>query len=349
MRVDGEGESPFRRHARQQSGFCAALGAPFTALLCRVLADSIPAASQLGRRLDAWPADPNADALVLRIAGGLHATVLAGDAPALAELYPPAPLPDSDRLAAAVGPVLHDPAFARWLESAPQTNEVGRSGPLAAGMLAVLAATDLPLALFELGASAGLNLLPDRYCLKLGGTTAGSADSPLTIQPQWEGQDPPDVALRIANRAGVDLNPLAVTDPTAAVAMLAYVWPDQPERLARMRHAIALAKIDPPLILAGDAAAFVEANVWPQRGVTTTVFHSIALQYFSKDAQGRIAAHMARAGAAASPAAPLAWLRYEMADPSNPGAPELRLRLWPGDDRLLAVGHPHGSSLKWLA
>ena len=353
MTEGGVGSSPFRRHAHQQAGFCDSLGAPFTAMLCRVLADAIPADSALGRRLDSWAGDPATDALVLRLAAGLHAAVLSGAAPDLASLYPrscsrPSPPGDPAKLYRAAAPILHAADFAGWLESAPQTNEVGRSGPLAAGMLEAIAATGLPLALFELGASAGLNLVPDRFCLQLGDVLCGAPASPLVIEPCWEGASPPAVPLAIHSRQGVDLNPLDTTDPAAAQRMLAYVWPDQPDRLQRMRLAIAIAADDPPAVARDDAATFVETRVQPRAGVVTMVFHSIAHQYFPPATQSRIASHMQRTGADATAAAPLAWLRYEMADPARPAAPELRLKLWPGDDRLLAVGHAHGSSLKWL-
>ena len=279
--------------------------------------------------------------------GGLHAAVLAGTAPALASMYPPAPMPDADELWAAMQPVLHAPEYADWLDSAPQTNEVGRTGALAPGMLLVTAETGLPLALFELGASAGLNLLADRYALHLGGVRAGNLQAALIIAPLWEGADPPAAPLTIASRAGVDLNPLSGADATR---MLAYVWPDQPHRLQAMRAALDIAAANPPPVQKGDAADFVEQEIWPKPGVATVVFHSIAFQYFPQTTQTRIAEHMARAGAAATAWAPLAWLRFEMSDPSAPSAPELRLRLWPGGlDRLLAVGHPHGAFLRWLA
>jgi hypothetical protein len=342
-------DSPFRLHARQQAIFCEGLAAPFTARLCGLLADRIDPASALGTRLDQWPGEPSTDALVLRLTGGLHSAARSGRAPVLAALYPPAPAPSDDALWEGLAPVLETPAFLTFLESAPQTNEVGRSAALAAGMLHIAARTGLPLSLLELGASAGLNLQPDRYDLQLGGTRAGDQASALAIAPEWSGPPPPAVPLRIADRRGVDLNPLSpVTD---ADRLLAYVWPDQPERLQRMRAALEIAAADPPQVDEGDAAAFTEAHARPKKGIATTVFHSIAFQYFPPDTQARIVAHMERAGAAASASAPLAWLRYEMSDPANPALPELRLTLWAGadsgEDELLAVGHPHGRSVRW--
>jgi len=342
--------SPFRHHAAKQAVFCEALGAPFTAGLCRLLGERIAAASPLGQTLDSWPTDPATDALVLRLTGGLHAAARSGTAPALQALYPPAPTPAPDALWAAVQPILEAPAFAPWLQSAPQTNEVGRSGALAPAMLVAAAQTGLPLALFELGASAGLNLFPDHFALRLGGVSAGDPLSALVIQPQWQGADPPAVPLLIASREGVDLNPLSVASAADVTRMLAYVWPDQPERLERMQRAIAIAALNPPLLVSGDAAAYVEQRIRPRRGVTTLLFHSIAFQYFPPETQGRITAHVQAAAQAATTDAPLGWLRYEMTDPAHPASPELRLRLWPdGEDRLLAVGHPHGHSVHWLA
>ena len=347
-------DSPFRAHARWQAHWCTALGSPFTAQLCTLVADRLDPATPLARRLNSWPGNPQDDALMLRITGGLHALVRAGKAPALAALYPPNPAPDPDTLRAALSPVLAGKAILPWLDSAPQTNEVARSGVLVPGFLSIAAETGLPLALLELGCSAGLNLVPDRYAYRLGTLDAGNHDSCLRIEPIWEGADPPAAPLRIASRAGVDLNPLDLLDPDARNRLLAYVWPDQPQRLERMARAIAITAEDPPEIVKGDAADFVETRVRTCKGVTTTVFHSIAFQYFPPETQGRITAHMEEAGARATPSAPLAWLRFEMepgADGTNhSGAPTLRLKLWPtGEDRLLGRAHPHGKLVQWLA
>ena len=342
--------SPFRRHAEAQARFCDASEAPFTARLCRLLGAHVDPGSALGLRLDSWPRDPGTDALALRLTGGLHAAVLSGSAPELAACYPPDATGDDARLWAAIAPVLRTSAFLAYVDSAPQTNEVMRSAPLAAGLLAVAAETGLALSLLELGASAGLNLLPDRYRLELGGVLAGDPQSALVLAPRWGGAPPPDVPLRIASRAGVDLNPLDPSNPADRVRLLSYVWPDQPERLARMRAALAIAGQSAVQILAGDAADFVERHAVPTAGMATVVMHSIAFQYFPADTQARIAAQLGSAGATATADAPLAWLRYEMSDPANPSFPELRLTLWPGGrDRLLAVGHAHGASIGWRA
>lgn len=345
-------DSPFRRHARWQAGWCRALGSPFTALLCEMIADRLPTDTPLGRRLDGWPGSPDDDALMLRLTGGLHGRVRSGKAPALAALYPPASSPDPDSLWAALEPELSANAFLPWLDSAPQTNEVARSSGLMPGFLTIAAETGLPLALYELGCSGGLNLLPDHYAYRLGGLSTGNPESLLLLEPEWIGADPPDVPLRIASRAGVDLAPPDLSDPQQRARMLAYVWPDQTARLERMALAMTIVAEAPPEIVLGDAADFVETRVKPKKGVATTVFHSIAMQYFPDSAKARISQHMQKMGKRARADAPLAWLRFEQETPGAGEPPTLRLTLWPGgeaagEDRLLARVHPHGALVAW--
>jgi hypothetical protein len=274
--------------------------------------------------------------------------VRSGALPALAACYPPNVAPSDSALATALTGALADDRLLVWLHSAPQTNEVARSGVLMPGMLAIAQATGLPLSIYELGASAGLNLRLDAYDYGLGGHQYGPADAPLSLTPRWTGPPPPQVPLRIVRRRGVDLNPLDLNDAATRERLLAYVWPEQVERVARLQAAMAAFVADPVALDQGDAADWLETQVAPQVGVATVVFHSIAFQYFPPATKTRIAAHMAAIGAQATLAAPLAWLRFELDDASAGAAPTLRLRLWPGEDRLLAHTHPHGAQIKWL-
>lgn len=340
-------EASIREAFEKQAGWCEAVDAPFVARLCRSLAVALDPATPFGARVLAWAGDPFGDALMMRVTGGLNALVRSGDLPALAAHYPPhAPGPDFDAVLAAA---LHDDRLLSWLDGPPQTNEVGRSGVLMSGLLAIAAATRLPLALFELGASGGLNLRLDSYGYTLGGRRYGPEDATVRLAPKWHGAPPPDATVAVVARRGVDLAPVDVTDPAAQARLLAYVWPDQPERVARLEAALLAAAADPARVDRADAADWVEARVAPVEGRTGVVFHSIAFQYFPPRTQARIAAHMAAQGELATAAAPLAWLRYEMAV-DDPGAPPtLRLTLWPGgEDRLLAHAHPHGASVRWL-
>lgn len=339
---------------RQQAQFCAALGAPFTSAVCDVLAATVPPRSLTGLRLDAWPGEPMTDALPMRLTGALHHLVRAGRAPGLAALYPPAQPPTATALAAALAGLFADAELdsfvAAFLDSAPQTNEAGRAGALMPGLLQVAAATGLPLSLMELGASAGLNLNMDRFACDLGGVQVGDAASAVIVRPRWEGPPPPSARLEIAARAGVDLAPLDAADPAVAARLLAFIWPDQPERLVRTEAAIALARRCPPQLHRDDAADWLEQNLALADGVATLVYHSIAFQYFPATAQARIVAKLEAAGAQATAARPLAWLRMEMDDPANPSLPAIRLALWRGagrEETLLGHAHAHGTFVRW--
>lgn len=338
----------------KQAGFCRLFAAPFTALMCEATAAAFDDGSATGRRVLAWPGEAFADALMMRVTGGFHALVRSQRAPGLAALYPPADLPTLDALTTAVRAVLADPAsdafLERWLDSPPQTNEVARSGVLWPGMMVIAAACGLPLRLFELGASAGLNLQMDRFGYRFGDMAAGDAASPVQLAPAWDGPLPPAAAPLVVARAGVDINPLDVRDDAVVERLLAFVWPDQPERLARAAAAIAIARAQPPALTRADAAAWLEAEVAPTAGSVVVVYHSIAAQYFPEDTRQRMAAHLAAMGARATADAPLAWLRYEMDDASVAELPTLRLTMWRGggsEEHFLARAHPHGTFVQW--
>jgi hypothetical protein len=211
-------------------------------------------------------------------------------------------------------------------------------------------ATRLPLRLFELGTSAGLNLNLDRFGYRLGDVVTGDPASAVQLAPAWTGPAPPASSVAVLTRRGVDINPLDVSDTAVAERLIAYVWPDQSDRVARASAAIALAQAWPPPIDRADAADWVEDLVTLEAGSTAVVMHSIAWQYFPAASQQRIAAHLAALGSNASADSPLAWLRYEMDDAAAAELPTLRLTLWQGgepSERLLARAHPHGAFVRW--
>jgi hypothetical protein len=221
---------------------------------------------------------------------------------------------------------------------------------LMSGLLVATAETGLPIALYELGASAGLNLQLDRYNYRLGGLAMGTPDAAVFLAPAWQGSPPPSAEIRVVRRRGVDLNPLDVTDPRDREKLLAYIWPDQAERLERAETALALAVTAPPPIDRADAGDWIEHQLdpAPEADLLRVVMHSIALQYFPKETRRRLIGHLDKLGRRATPAAPFAWLRFE-ADPEYGGQPSLRLRLWPsGTDRALAIADAHGRTIRWL-
>lgn len=338
---------------REQVRWCDKLGSPFTARLLEWLADDWLAGGPLRTLIPAWTAGPPGQDLVpLRLAGALHALALSGRHAELAAAYPPAASTfDAATLAPRLRRLLVDEAdhVRAYLASAPQTNEVMRSAVLIGGYAAIAEATKLPLALREIGASAGLNLLWDRFHYTLGTQTWGDAASPVRIASEWRGRPPTLPAqIDVAERRGNDLLPIDLADRAAVLRLRSYVWPDQAARAARLQGALALAQRERPVVEAGDAAAWVERELAvPREGVATVLLHSIVWQYLPPDTRARIGAAIAAVGQRASRLAPLAWLRMEFFEIGAPA--ELRLRLWPaGEERILARTHPHGEWVEWL-
>lgn len=324
------------------------MGSPFTAVLCSVIGERIDRRTEVGARVLGWPGNPDgwADGLPLRLCGGLHALVRSGGAADLAACYPPCPLPGKDKLWATVDAALEQPALSPWIDNPPQTNEVGRSSALMSGLLVIAATYEKPIHLYELGASAGLNLILDRYGFDLGGTRAGDISSALQLKPEWKGPPPPLARVEIVCRSGVDVQPMDVLRDRER--LLAYVWADQQKRIEQLETALALAAPDPPKVERGDAGDWVEAHIAVNSlpGITRVVMHSVAYQYFPPATQQRIALRMAEAGAGATADAALAWLRFEKE--AEDSQTTLRVTLYPGGDRLLARCQPHGSAIEWL-
>jgi hypothetical protein len=341
---------PVRQHFRDQAEACRRLGSPFTALLLESAADRLDDSTAVGRKVLAWLGDPKADALALRFAGSLHTLVLSRSSPSLVRVYPgEGAETDSDTLWSAVAQALerHAPGLLRFLESPPQTNEVARCAVLLGGFLTIARQTQRPLALLEIGASAGLNLHWDGYAYALGETSWGPATEPLRLEPEWRGPPPAVGPVEVRARQGCDRRPIDPSDAHDRLRLRSYVWPDQKARLARLGAALDHVARHGTRIEQADAADWVEARLKLRpAGLATVLFHSVVWQYLPAPTQGRIVAALERAGADASPDTPLAWLRME---PSLNGSDaELRLTIWPGArERLLADADFHGRWVSW--
>lgn len=229
-------EAAVRAAFLQQAGVCRGLDSAFTGEVCELIAERLDGSTEVGRAVLGWSGDPraHADALPLRLCGALHALARA-DGPT-AGVWPPNEAPDDEVLWSTISAALdaEDGFIVDWLKSPPQTNEVGRSAPLMAGLLVLADQFGLPFDLYELGSSAGLNLNLDRYGFRLGGVEAGDDGSAVRLEPVWTGARPPDAAVSVASRQGVDLNPLDPTDPATTTRLTAFVWADQRERLSRL-------------------------------------------------------------------------------------------------------------------
>lgn len=303
-----------RQAFRDQAEACGALGSPLMQRLMTGLAERLARGDPVSDLVLGWAGDPSskADSVPLRLAGGLHALVLTGRDPDLAATYA---RPETDATDAALAAIHRHPGFLlQWLASPPQTNEVRRSAVLIAAAHWLTARFGLPLVLSELGASAGLNLVWDHYALTAEGRSFGPPDPALTLSPNWSGTLPPVAPPRILDRRGVDLNPL---DPVRdRLRLLAYLWADQPDRIARTKAALDLAtRLSPPVDRA-DAADWLETRLQSrQNGALHLIFHTIAWQYFPPITKARAMAAMADAGQDR----PVARLALE-ADGESPGA-----------------------------
>jgi hypothetical protein len=337
-------EQTNREAFRLQHGYCVAMAAPITARICLALAECLSRESRTGARALDWEGEPTKAALPLRMVGGLHSLALKGTA--LVDLFA-GTVADPGHVKAALSAALiaHDDALYPWLDGPPQTNEPGRSGALMCGLIEVSRRLSQPLEVIEIGSSAGLNLLIDRYRFDLGGMTVGPEDSPVTIRPEWRGPVPPRVPVTFACVRGCDRQPVDVRDPAAADRLRAYVWADNDERQARMTQAIAMIADKPVRLDKADAADWLEARLAePQpEGVTRVLMHSVVWQYLPAETQVRISTAMNAAGARADAARPLAWV--EMEPDRSLHRQEVWVRTWPdGPPRtMVAASQAHGA------
>ncbi|MEJ8561200.1 DUF2332 family protein [Yoonia sp. GPGPB17] len=328
-----------------QSKACANLGSPFMARLMALCGTMSWPEGDVTDRIFSWQGDisPAGQSVPLRLAGALHALHLRGHA-GLGHVYPPNEGDDAPLWKAVCAALVADADHINaWLDRAPQTNEVRRSATLIPVGHLLTEHFGLPLRTSELGASGGLNLHWDTYALKLGDIRRGSSNPALTLTPDWTGPAPPDTPVTVASRGGADLNPLNPANPDDALRLQAYLWPDQPERMALTRAAISAAKTP---VDQGDAIDWLKPRLAHVVGQTHLIYSTVAWQYFPAVKQAEGTALIEDAGASASRDTPLAWFGMEN-DGSGRGA-ALTLRLWPGDVTL-ALGRAdfHGRWVAW--
>lgn len=331
----------------------------------------------VGRLLLAHP-DQRTPTLLL---AAVHDVLLAGDGDPLASWYgsitdPARPVGSGDddpwphfrRLA-----LTDDDVAERLRTRSTQTNEVGRCGALLPALAGVAATAPgapadgaRPIGLVEIGASAGLNLLFDRYGYRYepSGQEVQSS-SPLTLTCTLRGgrRAPiPDRPPPVASRVGLDLHPVDLSDRDQARWLVACQWPDQPERVHQARTAIALAHGDAPRVVAGDAvddlAPLVEAV---GDYALPVVIATWALSYLPVDRRRDLDALLDRLGAErdhtlvfAEQPSMVAGLPVPPRPDGQPDALATALvRVdWRNGVRSatrLADLHPHGTWMEWLA
>lgn len=325
---------------RTQGQACRALGSPLYAELMERAARELETGDALIGVLHDHADDPGESAVALRLFGGAHRLAWEGLAPALASHYPSTG-GDNDvdgawrefvALAQEQGDYLR-----KALDDVPQTNEVGRSAGLMAGFQWMAASTGLPLRILEVGASAGLNLRWDHFRYQTGAHPWGDPASPVVFPPEWfagQARSTPWAAVTVTERRGCDISPIDPNHEEGRLTLRSYLWPDQTERLARLNGALDVASRVPAEVDRADAATWLEEQLdRSATGTATVVFHSIFIQYLAPGERSRLIKVIKRAGQAAGPDTPLAWLRLE---PAGAQA-EVRVTAWPGDGSSVTV------------
>jgi hypothetical protein len=337
-----------------QAGWCTAMGSRFMAELMGEVRDDVSAGGVTAALIGDWPSNPLADALPMRFAGALHAAALSGRDPVLAALYPRNGAAwDAGAVWAAVQDfiVRERDWVVAFLTDPPQTNETRRAIGLLPAFLAC--ARHGPLHLLEIGASAGLNLMWDRFRFETPSWSWGVGEAPV-ITTDWQGPPPADLDARVmvAARAGCDRNPLDVHDPEHVLRLRAYLWPDQPERLQRLDAALALSQREGVRPEQADAAAWLTqrlAALLPE-GVTV-IYHSVVWQYLPPETKRAATAAIEAAAMRADDAHRLTWVRFEAnAVLGLEGALEemsVELLQWPGGvRRIMSRVDPHARWVK---
>lgn len=231
-----------------------------------------------------------------------------------------------------------------------QTNEVARACVLYPGLVVAGGLAGSPLALVEVGASGGLLLAWDRYCLDYGPLGVfGDVCSTVRVRCEVRGSGslPLGPAPVIASRVGIDLHPVNVRDPDQALWLQALVWGDQPGRAERLRQAVSVASGHVPPLVAGDALVELPGLLAGLQGgaVTPVVFHCHTLNQFTPEARTAFAAVLAEASRESE--------LFQLALEAAPGAqwPEMRLVRYAGGRAeaswLLARYDAHGDWLEW--
>jgi hypothetical protein len=348
---DAAGNAEIERSFRKQGSVCGEMGSAIYADLLARCADDYAAGGLVARVVAGWQGHPVLDNLPLRLLGAAHFLALSGEAKALAAFLPSTGgRYDAGPAWQALCEVLesHTERIRGHLGEQIQTNEVRRCCALLGGFLAVARAHPWPLRLLEIGASAGLNQCFEQYAYRLGAERYGRADAALTLDCEWRGAAlDTGGTLRVASRAGCDVAPIDLAEPRARLRLESFFWPDQTERLARLRAACECA------LRAGVRIERMRAADWLARELaapasqhTRAVFHSVMWMYVPEDERRRIHELLNDAGASATKDTPLAWLRMEGVSYDHC---EIRLRRWPGgDDQLLGRCHYHGEWVEWL-
>jgi len=333
---------------RGQAEHCLNNDAPITASIIVAQIALMDSDTKCGQTIRNWPGKPLEDAMPLRLTGGMHHLHLTGKEQRLSAIYT-GEVTEQAAIDDIVKQVVHDhdDQLLPWFDNPPQTNEAGRSSSFMSALLWLSGKIGPKFELLEIGGSAGVNTMMERYHYDLNGVEVGPVDSPMRIRPDWRGPPPPKNPVDIVSVKACDQNPIDLTDDDISGRLKGYIWPEMPERFKRMEAAISLAKNNPPDLVKADAADWVETQLQePQEsGVTRVLMHSIVWQYLPQQTKNRITEAMEKAGENATEDKPLAWISSETNRKTF--RHELIVRHWPGGEDPVNLGHAHAHGM-WL-
>lgn len=314
------------------------LGSPVYASLAGWLAEHpAPARAILGDEAS-WDGG-------LRLFAGLHYLALTGVAPDALDA-------DPGKLAAVLAE--HEVELRRFAtEQRVQTNEVARCGGLLPCFLEVARRTGRPLELVELGASAGLNLLFDRFRYVYRNGSWGSPDARVVLRPREVEPVPADLLdapLEVRRRRGIDLAPIDATTDEGHLLLQAFLWPGRDERVDLLDAAVAtLREQERPSIVQGDYVSVLPPMLAERPGdAVTVVFQTASTAYLSAEASRTLSAALETAGADGRPLAWVSTRRMDQRETERVDSWEVELRIWPEPVRLVAHLDFHGNWLEWL-
>ena len=211
--------------------------------------------------------------------------------------------------------------------------------------------TGTPLALIEIGASAGLNLTFDRYRYDYGnGVVGGPAGSKLLLSTELRSGALPtiDPLPEVAWRRGIDLHPVDLTDSNSVRLARALLWPEQFDRIDRFEQAVEIVRSEPPELIEGNALDLLPeiARSAPD-DTALVVLHSFVLYQFSAEARERLTAAFAEIARTRD----VHRIGMEMlpADREPPRIEYTRYSEGGTEERTLGRANHHGAWLEWSA
>ena len=339
----------FHQSFAWQAKASSALGSPVYTRLFEIAASQLGKGLMLDQIMDQCAGVAKTDLRALRWAGGLHYLALAGQAPDLARHYPSCGgMPDFATLWASVeqAQAQHAGFLVQFMTRPPQTNEVQRSALILPGLNWIAKHVGSDMELLEIGSSAGLNQFPDQVHVDYGGFVLGPNDAAMRLSANWHGQPLVNYPIRVISRGGCDLTPIDALSSEGALRLQCYIWPDQMDRMARLRSALALART--PVIDPSPAADWLAARLLrPQAASFRVIYHTYVWAYIPSAERSAITRLIEDAAARLRPGQNLAWLRAE--DDEEQRNHHLSLSMWPqGTDQKLARCNPHGQWLHWM-